>query len=147
MSILTMPVRRRSEPDWHFGEGGSILLTLIIAALVAAFLICAEAQDRDLLTKPSAEQSILAATKSPDLSVVHLWAPWCSNCQTELKTGGWLKMVKANPQVKFYFVSVWNDGGDGKSMLQRFQLADQPNVTILADPGPRRGDNKIKQFA
>jgi len=56
-------------------------------------------------------------------------------------------MVKDNPQVKFYFVSVWNDGGDGKSMLQRFQIADQPNVTVLADPGPRRGDNKIKQFA
>jgi len=32
-------------------------------------------------------------------------------------------------------------------MLQKFQIADQPNVTILADPGPRKGDNKIKQFA
>ena len=32
-------------------------------------------------------------------------------------------------------------------MLQRFQIAGQPNVTILADPGPRRGDDKIKQFA
>ena len=100
-----------------------------------------------LLTKPPAEQSVLTAIKSPDLSVVHLWAPWCSNCQTELKNGGWLKMVKDNPQVKFYFVSVWNDGGDGKSMLQKFQIADQPNVTILADPGPRRGNNKLKQFA
>jgi hypothetical protein len=32
-------------------------------------------------------------------------------------------------------------------MLQKFQLAGQPNVTILADPGPRSGDNKIKRFA
>ena len=56
-------------------------------------------------------------------------------------------MISENPQVKFYFVSVWNDGGDGKSMLAKFQIADQPNVTILADPGPRRGDAKIKQFA
>src|SRR6266446_1653586 len=63
------------------------------------------------------------------------------------KNGGWLKMVKDNPQVKFYFVSVWNDDGDGKSLLAKFQIADQPNVTILADPGPRRGDAKIKQFA
>ena len=31
-------------------------------------------------------------------------------------------------------------------MLQKFQIADQPNVTILADPGPRKGENKIKQF-
>src|SRR4029453_12161297 len=93
------------------------------------------------------EQKILEAIKSRDLGVVHLWAPWCSNCQAELKSGGWLKMIKENSQVKFYFVSVWNDGGDGHAMLQKFQMTDQPNVTILADPGPQKGDNKIKQFA
>jgi thiol-disulfide isomerase/thioredoxin len=93
-----------------------------------------------------AEQKVLAAIKSPDLSVVHLWAPWCSNCQAELKSGVWSKMVKDNPQVKFYFVSVWNSGEDGRAMLKKFEIADQPNVTILADPGSRTG-NKIKQFA
>ena len=56
-------------------------------------------------------------------------------------------MIDGNPQVKFYFVSVWNDGQDGRAMLKRFGIADQPNVTILADAGPRRGENKIKQFA
>src|ERR1043166_244160 len=110
----------------------------ILAALVAATSLSAE---------PTAEQKIFEGIKSPDLSVVHLWAPWCSNCQAELKSGGWIKLVKDNPQVKFYFVSVWNDGQDGRAMLQRFQITDQPNVTILADPGPRKGDNKIKQFA
>src|SRR6267143_6550507 len=109
----------------------------ILIALTATGSIRAE---------PAAEQQVLDAVKAPDLTVVHLWAPWCSNCQVELKSGGWLKMVKDNPQVKFYFVSVWNDGGDGKSMLSKFQIADQPNVAVLADPGPRRGDNKIKQF-
>src|SRR3954465_1930323 len=92
------------------------------------------------------EQQVAEASKAPGLSVVHLWAPWCSNCQAELKSGGWLKMVKDNPQVKFYFVSVWNGGEDGRPMLQKFQLTDQPNVTILADLGPR-GQNKIQQFA
>ena len=103
--------------------------------------------DKGLVPKASADQDIRNAIKSPDLTVVHLWAPWCSNCQAELKSGGWLKMVKANPQVHFYFVSIWNDGADGASMLQKFQIAGQPNVKVLADPGPRRGDNKIKQFA
>jgi thiol-disulfide isomerase/thioredoxin len=102
--------------------------------------------DKRLLNN-SADRKVRDAIRSPEISVVHLWAPWCSNCQAELKDGGWLKMVKANPEVKFYFVSIWNDGGDGKAMLQRFQIADQPNVAVLADPGPRRGDNKIKQFA
>jgi len=94
----------------------------------------------------SAEQKVLEEIKSPGLSVVHLWAPWCSNCQAELKTGGWLKTIKDNPQVRFCFVSIWNDGGDGRAMLKKFQIADQPNVTIVADPGPRRGENKTKQF-
>src|SRR5499426_2594358 len=100
-----------------------------------------------LYAQSPTEQKILAATKSPETTVVHLWAPWCSNCQAELKTGGWTKMINENPQVKFYFVSVWNDGQDGRALLQKFQITDQPNVGILADPGPRRGDNKIKHFA
>src|SRR3989454_2300975 len=111
----------------------SILRMVILTALIGP-LVCAFGQDEldtKLMPKSSAQQTVAEAIKSPDLSVVHLWAPWCSNCQTELKNGGWLKMVKDNPQVKFYFVSVWNDGGDGKSMLSKFQIADQPNVTIL----------------
>ena len=116
----------------------SILRFLILATLLATTSLGAES---------TVEQKILEAIKSPDLSIVHLWAPWCSNCQAELRNGGWLKTVKGNPQVKFYFVSVWNNGEDGRAMLQKFQIADQPNVTILADPGPRKGDNKIKQFA
>src|SRR5207248_7693145 len=94
----------------------------------------------------SAEQKVTEAIKAPQVSVVHLWAPWCSNCQAELKSGGWTNMVKENPAVRFYFVSVWNGGEDGRAVLQKFQIADQPNVTVLADPGPR-GEGKIKQFA
>jgi thiol-disulfide isomerase/thioredoxin len=127
----------------------SIFRISMLAIALAAGWRFALAQDEldTRLVKTSAEQQVLKGIKSPDLTVVHLWAPWCSNCQAELKNGGWLKMVKDNPQVKFYFVSIWNDGGDGKPMLERFQIAGQPNVTILADSGPRRGDNKIKQFA
>jgi thiol-disulfide isomerase/thioredoxin len=115
----------------------SLRLSILAALLVAASLRAAS----------PAEDQVATAIKSPDLTVVHLWAPWCSNCQAELKSGGWFKMVKDNPQVKFYFVSVWNGGGDGKAMLSKFQITDQPNVTIVADPGPRNGDGKIKQFA
>src|SRR5437868_7312914 len=100
-----------------------------------------------LRAESPAEQAVLAAIKSPEPTVVHLWAPWCSNCQAELKTGGWTKIINENPQVKFYFVSVWNDGQDGRAMLNKLGIAEQPNVTILGDPGPRRGEDKIKQFA
>lgn len=93
----------------------------------------------------SAQEQVAAAIKAPNVSVVHLWAPWCSNCQSELKSGGWGKIVKENPDVKFYFVSVWDKGDDGRAILAKNEIASQPNVTILADPGPRGADH-IKQF-
>ena len=116
----------------------SLFRFLILIILLSAASMRAESP---------AEQAVLAAIKSPQTTVVHLWASWCSNCQAELKTGGWTKMINENPQVKFYFVSIWNDGQDGRAMLNKFGIAAQSNVTILADPGPRRGENKIKQLA
>jgi thiol-disulfide isomerase/thioredoxin len=119
-------------------------------ALLMSCLVPANGQDdldRGLVPKPNAERTVLEAIESPDLTVIHLWAPWCPNCQAELKSGGWTKIVKDNPDVRFYFVSVWNDGQDGSAMLKRFGISGEPNVTILADPRPRQGDRKIKQFA
>ena len=115
----------------------SILRLPILLAFLAVASLGAESP---------AEQKVLDAIKAPDLTVVHLWAPWCSNCQAELKSGGWAKIISENPKVKFCFVSVWDDGQDGRAMLKKFGIADQLNVTILADPGPRRGENKIKEF-
>jgi thiol-disulfide isomerase/thioredoxin len=112
-------------------------MPILIALLVAT----------SLRAESPAEQKVLAAIKTPELTVVHLWAPRCSNCQAELKSGGWSKIANENPNVKFCFVSIWNDGQDGHAMLKKFNIGDQPNVMILADPGPRRGENKIKQFA
>ena len=114
-----------------------IIRLSVLATVFTAFSLYAESP---------AEQKVIEAVKAPELTVVHLWAPWCSNCQAELKSGGWTKMIKDNPKVRFYFVSVWNAGEDGRAMLQKFEIADQPNVSVLADPGPRGGD-KIKQFA
>ena len=110
------------------------------------FFFAAAALSSPLLAASPAEQQVAEAIKAQSLSVVHLWAPWCSNCQAELKSGGWMKTVKDNPGVNFYFVSVWNSGEDGRAMLAKYEIAQQPNVTILADPGPRGADH-IKQFA
>ena len=113
------------------------LLTVLF--LLAAFVSTSRAADA------SAEQTVAEAVKGQTISVVHLWAPWCSNCQHELKSGGWTKIVKDNPSVKFYFVSIWNSGGDGREMLAKYDLAQQPNVNVLADPGPR-GAGHIQKF-
>lgn len=113
--------------------------------LVVLFFAVASLSSQLMAASP-AEEQVAEAVKAQSLSVVHLWAPWCSNCQAELKSGGWIKTVKDHPEVKFYFVSVWNGGEDGRAMLAKYQIAQQPNVTILADPGPRGADH-IKQFA
>ena len=113
---------------------------LIVCLATAAFF------SAQLRAAPPAELQVAEAIKAPVLTVVHLWAPWCSNCQAELKSGGWTKLVKENPEVKFYFVSVWNSGEDGRAILAKYEIPQQPNVTILADPGPR-GAAHIKQFA
>src|SRR2546429_9031462 len=96
---------------------------LIFATLLAATSLRAESP---------AEQKIIEAIKSPDLSVVHLWAPWCSNCQAELKSGGLVKIGKKNPRVKIYFISILNYSEDGHLRLQKIQITDKTNTTILA---------------
>lgn len=113
--------------------------------LVLFALLLSAVGRTSLLAASPAEVQVAEAVKAQSLTVVHLWAPWCSNCQSELKSGGWLKAMKENPQVKFLFVSIWNGGDDGRAMLTKFEIASQSNVTILADPGPR-GPDKIKRF-
>lgn len=113
--------------------------------LVSLVLLVSSFWGSTLLAASPAEVQVAEAIRAPSLSVVHLWAPWCSNCQSELKSGGWLKAIKEHPQVRFFFVSVWNGGEDGRAMLAKFEVASQPNVTILADPGPR-GPDRLKRF-
>src|SRR5437763_73207 len=111
-----------------------------LAATLSVFLAI------NVFAASPAEQDLAAKIKGPGLSVVHLWATWCSNCQAEMKSGGWTKMVKENPETHFYFVSVWNNGEDGRAMLKKFGIDDQSNVSIVADPGPRSGSGKITRF-
>ncbi len=114
--------------------------------LIFAGFVLLSSLTASCLAGPSpAEQQTAEAIKGPGVSVVHLWASWCSNCLAEIKSGGWAKIVKDNPETRFIFVAVWDSGNDGRAMLEKFEIAG-PNVTILADPGPRRGDEKLKRF-
>lgn len=85
------------------------------------------------------EQHVLAAVKSPEVTIVHLWAPWCPNCKAELTRGGWKGFLEANPDVKVIFVTVWSgDKGDGRPVLEQNGVGSQPNFTLLLHPNPSR---------
>ena len=96
------------------------LLALLVPLLMLSSAACG--------SEPAAEPQAAAIVKEPGVSVVHLWAPWCGNCKAELKSGGWTKMIKENPETKFLFVSIWNSGDDGRAVLKQHEIGDQPNV-------------------
>lgn len=86
-----------------------------------------------------AEQAVQDLLKTDGVHIVHFWAPWCPNAENELKAG-WGNLVSENPDVSFVFVSIWNDGESGASMLDRYDVPDRVTTLTLPDTGP--SDNK-----
>lgn len=94
------------------------------------------------------EQEVAAATKSDRVTIVHFWAPWCSNCKAELASGGWRDFIAANPNVQFIFITIWNGGqGDGRGLLEQHGVRAQRNVQLLLHPnGSRRREERMATF-
>jgi len=92
------------------------------------------------------ERKVEESVKSPRVTVVHFWAPWCSNCKAELADNAWSRFVSSNPDVNFIFVTVWNDA-DGASLLAANGLGAQKNFALLLHPnGSRRKADQMKTF-
>ncbi len=83
------------------------------------------------------EATLAAATRSPKITVVHFWAPWCPNCRHELSGGGWSGFIAANPDVNFVFVTFWSDV-DGREVLAKNGVGQEPNFTLLRHPNGSR---------
>src|SRR4051812_27663069 len=94
------------------------------------------------------EQQVAEAVKSPKLTVVHFWAPWCPNCKAELADHAWANFIAANPDVNFLFVTVRRgDEGDGRPMLEKHGVGAQKNFSFLVHPnGVRKGEGMITSF-
>ena len=102
-------------------------------ALVAALAFSAGVFAAEKDTAAAIEQRVADAVQSSKVTVVHFWATWCENCKTELKSGGWTKIVEANPDVNFIFVTV-RDEKPGAPVLAKFGLGAQKNFTNLQHP-------------
>lgn len=93
------------------------------------------------------EQRLFREVSSKEITVVHLWASWCINCVNEHKDDGWKNFIEANPDIMFYFVSVWGSAEDDAAHLAQHGLGDQPNLKILRHPNQnRRGGQRVKEL-
>jgi len=92
------------------------------------------------------ERQVAEAVKSPQVTVVHFWAPWCSNCKNELARDGWSTFIGSNPEVKFIFVTVWHNE-DGRALLEKNGVGAQGNFQLLLHPNAaRQGDGRMTAF-
>src|SRR3954469_2805044 len=84
------------------------------------------------------ERQIAEAVKSPAITVVHLWAPWCPNCNAELANHGWSTFIESNRDVNFIFMTTWQapNGADGRSLLRKSGIGAQPNFKMFVHPNP-----------
>jgi len=82
-----------------------------------------------------AEAYVQNVIENDGLHVVHFWAPWCANSRRELRNG-WAELVADNPNVTFTFVTVWNDGREGNSLLTKYNLPDRVTEVTQPDLGP-----------
>lgn len=94
------------------------------------------------------EREVAEATASEKVTVVHFWAPWCSNCKAELADGGWKNFIAANPNVEFIFVTIWSDTrGDGRALLEQHGVGAQKNFRLRLHPNTsRKAADKMTTF-
>ncbi len=93
-----------------------------------------------------AEAKVQDLLRADGVHVVHFWAPWCSNAKNEL-AAGWGDLIRENPDVNFVFVSIWNDGEDGTSVLDAYDIPERVPTLTLPDTGPSTDESaRRRQF-
>lgn len=92
------------------------------------------------------EKQVAEAVAGPQVTIVHFWAPWCSNCQAELAKHGWRDFLSVNRDVKVIFVTLWNPE-DGRADLAKSGVTEQENFQLLQHPnGSRNKDERVNRF-
>ena len=99
--------------------------------------------------EPSAiEQQVAERVQSSKVTLVHFWAPWCSNCKAELANKGWSTFIARNPDVNVVFITIWHgEQGDGRAVLEQNGVGPQKNFQLLVHPNAsRRNEERVNSF-
>lgn len=120
-------------------------LPVLLALLALASPAVAQVAAPQVTAPQPFDAQIAAAAASTKVTVIHFWAPWCPNCKNELTSGGWSRLIEANPGVNFVFVTTWN-AEDGHEALQKYGIGSEPNFQLLLHPsGPRKAGDKVTE--
>jgi thiol-disulfide isomerase/thioredoxin len=93
------------------------------------------------------EEQVTALVAQPKVTLVHFWAPWCSNCKREMRPDGWAKFVSDNPDVTVVFINVWHGGLNDVRELSAAGLGKQPNFVAITHPNEsRKAGEKLEKF-
>lgn len=118
-----------------------VLFTVAVATLLQA------ADSAGPAAVDAVEKQLGELVASPQVTIVHLWAPWCGNCKTEMRPDGWAKFIADNPDVKFVFVNIWHKDQDPVPKLTAGGLGKQPNLLLLTHPNAsRKGEDRLNQL-
>jgi len=82
-----------------------------------------------------AEAHLRTLLTEDGVHVLHFWAPWCDNSMRELDTA-WPDLVARYPDVRFTFVTVWDDGRSARETMRAHGLPETIGEVTIPDPGP-----------
>lgn len=109
---------------------------LVVLALAAVLIGPASASVEGADGADALEKRVMEIVASKDVTIVHLWAPWCGNCRAEMVNGGWAKFAAANPETKIVFINIWHRGMDPAPKLEDGGLKEGGNLLLLTHPNP-----------
>lgn len=114
--------------------------------LLFALLVAATAtQSAEPVAVATVEARLATLVARPEVTVVHLWAPWCSNCRNEMKPDGWARFIAEHPSVQTVFVNIWHADQDPAPKLAAGRLGRQQNFVAVTHPnGSRRQGERLE---